>query len=99
MLSLNIGNHIALLNLCTLLCINLNQFAPKICFDLYKPTPWCLKIAERIAFCIFLANKRFYSRCSLAFALELSEDVSLHRSNNSIGLCMLVGGKLFGRSA
>src|SRR3712207_3466265 len=94
MFSFDIGNHVTLLNLGTLLGVNFHKFAAQRSVYLYKLAPRCHDVAEHVTLVVCLANEWLDSRCGLALALELPEDLTLHRSHDGIGLGVLELGKL-----
>ena len=96
LLTLNVGNHIALLNLCTLLGVDFYKLAAEGCLNLYKLAPRCLNPAESVAFLVLLTDERLYSGSTFALTIELPEHLSLNRSDNSVGLSMLECADLLG---
>ena len=86
LLTLDVSDDIALLDLGALLGVDLNELAAQ----------GCLNLAELVAFVVLLADERLNRGSTLALAVELPEDLTLDRSNDGIGLGVLERAELLG---
>ena len=94
LLTLDVSDDVALLDLGALLGVDLNELAAQGCLNLNKLAPRSLNPAEGVAFLILLADERLNRGSTLALAVELPEDLTLDRSNDGIGLGVLERAEL-----
>ena len=97
--SFNPTEVVATAHLGTLLGSDLYEFAAQGCGDGNDFAPRCLDVAEGVALLVLLTDEWFQTRFASAFTGELIIDLSGHGSRQGIGLGVLEGGDVGGRTA